>query len=99
MSQTVIDTHLANDVFLCVTNDGDIYRKYSAPLIESLKSEHAAGKYNHSNAAVLWYHILVYIIRPRGLKRLCLSDSAPNFVTMYAAAGFISDYYLEAITE
>lgn len=92
---TIVNASLANDISLCFTNDGDMYRKYSLPIINQFKSDIADGKFNSKLAALVWYDVLNKV----NLHCVCNLPVTVKFnpATLYEAAEQIADYYLDHI--
>jgi hypothetical protein len=56
-SMTYNETTESRELFLYATNDGDLYRQMTTPLITNLKKKAAKGVYNSDKAVDAYYHI------------------------------------------
>lgn len=50
-------TEEARELFLYATNDGELYRQMTTPVIENLKKKLAKGIYDADKAVDAYYHI------------------------------------------
>ena len=47
----------SRELFLYATNDGDIYRKMTTPIINNMKKKAEKGTYNTEKAVDAWYSV------------------------------------------
>ena len=50
-------TEESRELFLCATNDGDLYRRMILPAIENLRKKAKKGNYDSDKAVDLYYYI------------------------------------------
>ena len=53
-----LDEHAANDLFLFIENDSDLYRQQHTPIIKNLTAKKARSTYDHTKAAKLFGYLV-----------------------------------------
>lgn len=94
-----VDKEAVRELVLVITNDGDLYRQRTTPMIENLKKKVAKGKYDRELAVKLWQYLA-----DEGVRRYDKeygsgrgSVSMLNPATRRAIAEELRDYYEEQI--
>lgn len=94
-----VDKEAVRELVLVITNDGDLYRQHTTPMIENLKKKVAKGKYDRELAVKLWQYLA-----DEGVRRYDKefgsgrgSVSMLNPATRRAIAEELRDYYEEQI--
>ena len=93
-----VDPEAVRELVLVITNDGDLYRERTTPMIENLKKKVAKGVYDREKAVKLWQYLADEGVRRYG------KEYGPGYsvawlspATRRAIAEQLRDYYEEEI--
>lgn len=93
-----VDPEAVRELVLVITNDGDLYREHTTPMIENLKKKVAKGVYDREKAVKLWQYLADEGVRRYG------KEYGPGYsvawlspATRRAIAEQLRDYYEEEI--
>jgi hypothetical protein len=93
-----IDKEAVRELVLTITNDGDLYREKTTPILENLKKKAAKGKYDRELAVKLWQYLADEGVRRYG------RDFGPGYsvswlnpATRQEIAKELRDYYEEQV--
>lgn len=56
-SMTHNETTESRELFLCATNDGNLYRQMITPIINNLRKKAQKGEYDSNKAVDAWYSV------------------------------------------
>ena len=97
---TQADTAQAHDLVLCITNDGDIYRQSTTPIINNLKRHIKRNQYDQLQAVQSFYNCIVFALGSRTFNRYTSYDKhLVDVPTRYMAAVELLEYYQDEINE
>jgi hypothetical protein len=87
------ETTESRELFLYATNDGELYRQMSTPIINNLKKKAAKGIYNSDSAVDAWYRVAT------AASNKYYKDYGYKFIVAdrRAAAAEMEEYYREEI--
>ena len=93
-----VDPEAVRELVLVITNDGDLYRERTTPMIENLKKKVSKGVYDREKAVKLWQYLADEGVRRYG------KEYGPGYsvawlspATRRAIAEQLRDYYEEEI--
>jgi hypothetical protein len=93
-----IDKEAVRELVLTITNDGDLYREKTTPILENLKKKAAKGKYDRELAVKLWQYLADEGVRRYGRDfGSGYSVSWLNPATRQEIAKELRDYYEEQV--
>lgn len=94
-----VDETAVRELVLVITNDGDLYRQRTTPIIENLKKKAAKGTYDREKAVKLWQYLADDGVRMYDKEYGSGRGSVAmlNPATRRRIAEELSDYYEEEI--
>ena len=98
LAETQSDVALAQDLVLCITNNGDLYRRNIYCVIKNLQKHIANGRYDHLQAVQAFYNTVLLALSDRSFYRdTCYALKNVDVVTRYAAALGLLEYFQDEI--
>ena len=98
IAETQADTALAHDLVLCITNNGDLYRRNISCVIKNLQKHIEKGRYEHLQAVQAFYNTVSLALSDRTFYRdTCYALKNVDVVTRYAAARGLLEYFQDEI--
>ena len=92
------DLALAQDLVLCIANNGDLYRRNISCVIKNLQKHIAKGRYEHLQAVQAFYNTVFMALSDRTFYRdTTYALKNVDVVTRYAAALGLLEYFQDEI--
>lgn len=97
-AQREADKEQAWDLYLCITNDGDIYRQSLQPTIASLQKKITKGNFDETQAIQAFYNVVLSALKnPRFKKYYTYDIKIVSVPTRYATAVNLAECFSDEI--
>lgn len=97
-AQREADKEQAHDLFLCVTNDGDIYRQTIQPTISNLQKKVKKGTFDETQALQAFYNVVLSALKnPKFSRYYTYNIQIVSVPTRYAVAVDLAEYFSDEI--
>lgn len=99
-AEATADKHQARDLFLIISNDGDIYRQSITPTIKNLNNKVKKGNFDRVQAVQGFYNVVLSALKnPMFDRYYSYNINVVDVPTRYAVAVELLEYFIEEIEE
>lgn len=93
------DKDLVRDLTLCIENDGEVYRRFTTPVIENLKKKYKKGNFDKQLAIQAFYNVVVNALKmPHFYRDYSYSIKSVGVPERYAVAENLLSGAMDEIT-